>query len=457
MTGRVNRKRNRWLLGVFGALIVLAVAGALVVVPSLALKAVDRTYDALTTAQAAELGRSAHDAWRDRDEQPGHAELAAFLATHSEAGLSYVAIMGRGGVVEVEAGQASQAPIAGRMPPGTVEDLGSIIRAVIPLHPNGGGPPGLRRGRGGPPGRGPHDRPGPPAPGLGRDGPPRYSSSAPPSTAGPGPPMRLLLEYAPVTAQALREEAVRARWVGVGAATALVLLGLMLFGLLRQRTHLERRIATERHLKALGEMSSVLAHEIRNPLASLKGHAQLLEEMLENNARQAKKAGRVVAEAVRLEELTNALLDFARMAEARRESVDVARLIRQAGEATGTERLAFRLDEAPERWSLDPLRVRQALENVLKNAVEAAPDGPPAMVSARREGASLVICVDDNGPGIAAEDLARIFEPFHTGKTRGTGLGLAVARRVCEQHGGSISASNRAGGGARFVLTIPGA
>jgi two-component system sensor histidine kinase HydH len=109
---------------------------------------------------------------------------------------------------------------------------------------------------------------------------------------------------------------------------------------------------------------------------------------------------------------------------------------------------------SPPTWPLDGARMRQALVNVLRNAVQASPDGASVEAAAFLEREQLIFEVRDHGTGIPPGDVERIFEPFHTRKLRGTGLGLAIARRVVEQQGGSIVARNLPGGGACFRIAI---
>jgi two-component system, NtrC family, sensor histidine kinase HydH len=196
-------------------------------------------------------------------------------------------------------------------------------------------------------------------------------------------------------------------------------------------------------------MSAVLAHEIRNPLASLKGNAQLLAAMLPSGEKPRAKAERVVEEAVRLEQLTNDLLKFVRTGAIERTEVDAGALLREAAASIPGEVI---VDAPAIRWSLDAGRMREVVVNLITNAVEA---GPPVRASVRATASTLIIEVADRGPGIAEEDRARIFEPFFTNKTQGTGLGLAVARRVVELHGGTIVALPDPAGGALFRVEIP--
>jgi two-component system sensor histidine kinase HydH len=166
------------------------------------------------------------------------------------------------------------------------------------------------------------------------------------------------------------------------------------------------------------------------------------------------RAQRVVAEAVRLEELTRDLLAFVRTGEIRRRDVAPAEVLRGAVDEVDASRIDVDAAAAPARWSLDDGRLRQALVNVLRNAIDAAP-GERVAARLWSEGARLRVEVRDRGAGLDAGREDAIFEPFHTTKVHGTGLGLAVARRIVELHGGKIAARNHPAGGAIFDLSIP--
>jgi two-component system sensor histidine kinase HydH len=99
--------------------------------------------------------------------------------------------------------------------------------------------------------------------------------------------------------------------------------------------------------------------------------------------------------------------------------------------------------------------MQQVLVNLLENALAVTPPGRAVVASVAAEGAALVFAVRDHGPGVSEAERAQIFEPFHTTKTQGTGLGLAVAKRITELHGGRIEIEDAAGGGARFRVVIP--
>jgi two-component system sensor histidine kinase HydH len=262
---------------------------------------------------------------------------------------------------------------------------------------------------------------------------------------------RFLIEVEPVQANALREAA--SLTLAVGALAAAALLGVA-FVLIRREARRQADAAArerERRLASLGEMSAVLAHEIKNPLASLKGNAQLLARMLPVGDKPRAKADRVVDEAMRLEQLTNDLLQFVRTGTIQRAPVDPSALVREAVASVAAE-VAIDTSAAPPAWSLDAGRIRQVVANLVDNAAAA---GPPVAVTVRGDRGHLILEVADRGPGVAQDDRDKIFEPFFTGKTQGTGLGLAIVRRVVELHGGTIAVYPNPGGGAMFRAEIP--
>jgi two-component system sensor histidine kinase HydH len=263
---------------------------------------------------------------------------------------------------------------------------------------------------------------------------------------------RVIVELEPVQAAELQDASTAT--LGIGAIAAASLLGVAIVLVLREarRNAEERARERERRLATLGEMSAVLAHEIKNPLASLKGNAQLLVAMVSDDKPKVRaKAERVVDEAVRLESLTNDLLRFVRTGEITREPIDPAALVREAAESIKGE-VVIDTTGAPKTWPLDAARIREVIVNLVDNAVAA---GPPISVTVKAVNKKLVIEIGDRGPGVPEESRDKIFEAFYTGKTQGTGLGLAVVRRVIEQHNGTITVETNPGGGALFRAEIP--
>jgi two-component system sensor histidine kinase HydH len=250
-----------------------------------------------------------------------------------------------------------------------------------------------------------------------------------------------VIEVHPIAADERRSSANVS--LAIGGIAALVMLGVAIALVRRelQRRAEEQIREREKRLAALGEMSAVLAHEIKNPLASLKGNAQLLAGGVDD--KHKKKAERVVDEAVRLEKLVTDLLAFVRTGELNRAPTPPSSLVPEGVEVD--------VADAPATWSLDEARMRQVLANLVENGQAAG--GPVKVRIAKERG--LVIEVSDNRPGVPADERDKIFEAFFTKKTRGTGLGLAVARRVVEAHGGTITVGDAPGGGALFRVEIP--
>jgi signal transduction histidine kinase len=221
----------------------------------------------------------------------------------------------------------------------------------------------------------------------------------------------------------------------------------------------------QERLAALGELSAVVAHEVRNPLGVIfnavgslrrlidpKGDAQLLLDILSE-------------ESDRLNRMVGELLDFARPSSLSLEPADLGKVIEEsllaARSQQGSDKVRFVSEVDP---NLPPLRMdrrmfRQALVNVAVNAVQAMPKGGTVRVHATRErlGERTRVRVDvsDDGPGIPESHVARMFEPFFTTKAQGTGLGLAVVKRIIEEHQGEVEFQSREGQGTTFTFRLP--
>ncbi|NMO15142.1 two-component sensor histidine kinase [Pyxidicoccus fallax] len=392
----------------------------------------NEAYSLVARGMATVLTGAGIEAFRHSHGLPTQADLDAFLEAHQAGGLRYVAIMEDSRVL-VSAGEGSIEGIPLDAGPQLYLEDG---RARF-VHR-------IRRSR--------------PEPGPGETGA-VVPTPAPPEAADRAQeqrrPLRIAYEFEPLTALELEARSERLLGVAIISCAGILVLAFAFTRSLAQREALSEELERGRRLAALGTMSAVLAHELRNPLASLKGHAQLLAERVERDEVLHPKANRVVGEAVRLEQLLNDLLAFVRSGELHRADADPNDVLRAAVESTGETSVEARYLPARTQWKLDPGRMQQALENVLRNAVQASPAGQRVEASVEQEGKSLVFTVKDHGPGIPAGEEERIFEPFVTGRLRGVGLGLAITRRIVELHGGTVSARSHAGGGAEFRLTVP--
>src|SRR5262245_26252826 len=401
------------------------------------------------------------------DERPPTRErLARILHQHRDEGLRCVAVMSHAGEAPLATPDCPRAPATlqeqfDATRPGTMVDVDGLVAVASdpppphdrPPPPPGAPPPGADV-HGGPPPWPPPPWMGPRGPGDQPDEPPR----GPPPLRGPGgapPHERVLVVYEPLEANALRQSAARSLAVALVTVIALAIATIVLWRLARRAEHLQAAAERDRRLVTLGEMSAVLAHEIRNPLAALKGHAQLLLERLGDAGAPREKAARVVAEAQRLEQLTEDLLSFVRSSQVTPVPVDPATVLRDAVHDVDAAHIDVDTAAAPVSWRLDPARMHQALVNLLRNAVDASPAGTHAVATVAREGDALGFRVRDRGAGLPPGDAERIFEPFYTTRAQGTGLGLAVARRIVELHGGAVTAHSHPEGGAEFRVVIP--
>jgi signal transduction histidine kinase len=230
---------------------------------------------------------------------------------------------------------------------------------------------------------------------------------------------------------------------------------------------LRETVARKRNLESLGEMSAGLAHEFKNALATLHGYAQLLQsENLDDDARAVSTVA-LLQEVRGLSEMVTSFLNFARPKPPDFGDVSLAELLDTCAadlSAFFEERgVALKIEGEFADVHADERMLRQMILNLLRNAAEAITDDADARQVAvqgsrerdERGGVWARVEVRDTGPGIPVEDLQRIFIPFFTTKSKGHGIGLALAHRVATDHGGTLSASNAPKGGAVFTLRLP--
>jgi PAS domain S-box-containing protein len=239
---------------------------------------------------------------------------------------------------------------------------------------------------------------------------------------------------------------------------------LCLMSDLTELTALQKQIRWKENLAALGEMSAGIAHEFKNSLATISGYAQMIRS--ESKPGETRESAEKILDQTRaLTHVVTEFLKFAKPLEICYETVSmdtlVGKLVEELRESM--PQCSFAREGAFLELPGDEALLRQALLNLSRNGAESAATsgGKPAQVSISGTQEELGgrkwqrICVADNGPGIPERDLQKIFLPFYTTKSEGTGLGLAVVQKVALQHGGSIEARNRAGGGAEFLLWLP--
>ena len=250
--------------------------------------------------------------------------------------------------------------------------------------------------------------------------------------------------------------------------TILVVTGFLTFmGWLLYRIHrsLERAradLARQEQLAAMGRMTAGIAHEIRNPLGIIRGAGQHLQRLLEDQGLDDETAAFIPEEVDRLDRILTGYLDFGGDSAGPLESVDLTRLVRRTIELVAAELretgVAVTVSEpAPTApCQGDPRRLQQVLLNLLLNARDAMPTGGAIVVTVTAGAARHTVTVLDEGPGLGDIAVEKVFEPFWTSKPKGSGLGLAVSRRIAREHGGELELADRRDGvGCAATLTVP--
>lgn len=213
-------------------------------------------------------------------------------------------------------------------------------------------------------------------------------------------------------------------------------------------------------LSVVGQLAAGLAHEIRNPLASIDGAAELLGGRAADDEIRSETIGIIRKECARLNRLLTSLLDFARPRPSERQPVDLAEVMDSVVELMSHSagrgiRLRCEMADGMEPISGDREQITQVILNLAINAAQAMPRGGEITLTAAEENDGIVVEVRDQGSGIAPEDVDRVFDPFFTTKEAGTGLGLPVAHQIVTQHGGSVTFAPNADRGTTFRLFLP--
>jgi two-component system, NtrC family, sensor histidine kinase PilS len=223
---------------------------------------------------------------------------------------------------------------------------------------------------------------------------------------------------------------------------------------------MESRMRQADRLATVGRMAANIAHEIRNPLASLTGAIEVLTSPLTADDARERLSQIVARESERLNHIIKNFLEYARPAPLSIATFDVAAAAEEVllllEHRTSPGSLKVIREFAPSiPWAVDAQQFRQILWNLCLNAVEAMPEGGELRVAAAVRGATLEVAVSDTGDGIAAADVSHVFEPFFSTKPEGTGLGLALVHRIVQDHGGEIDVRSSPGLATTFTLTLP--
>jgi len=237
---------------------------------------------------------------------------------------------------------------------------------------------------------------------------------------------------------------------------------LLVFQDLTEVRRLENEVRVKEKLAAVGEMAAQLAHEIRNPLGSISGSAQVLMSEPGMSVDQVKLLDIITTESRRLSDALSRFLFETKPSAAEHMPVDLAPLVERAvallrngSEVRPEHRILFEVDPGPHVCRADADRITQVFWNLARNGLEAMPEGGELEVRLSREDSSIVLSVADEGRGFRGEDQRRFFEPFRSGSPLGTGLGLAIVYRIVREHRGDISVSNRPGKGTSVQVRLP--
>ncbi|HCX02593.1 MAG TPA: histidine kinase, partial [Syntrophaceae bacterium] len=224
---------------------------------------------------------------------------------------------------------------------------------------------------------------------------------------------------------------------------------------------LEQEVARSRHLNAIGSLAAGVAHEIRNPLSSIKGFAVYFRQRLAGNPEDEETADIMIAETERLNRVISQLIEFARPIVLKTQPTDMTDLVNQTIRLVSAEgkknAVAFDVLKGGgvPRVEVDPDKIKQVLLNIFLNALAAMPAGGRVSVSLAAQKDFMDVTVSDTGSGIAEEDLPRIYDPYFTSKPAGTGLGLAVVQKIMDAHGGVVQIESKAGIGTTVTLRFP--
>jgi PAS domain S-box-containing protein len=221
---------------------------------------------------------------------------------------------------------------------------------------------------------------------------------------------------------------------------------------------LQQKLVMSEKMAALGEVAAKVAHEIRNPLVSVGGFAKRLEKKLDGNLREY--AGIIVKEVSRLEGILREILGFVKEVRLAKEPVnlnhlldDIIRLMESDMEERGVS-LQKEYQQIPEVF-IDPFRVKEAIVNIITNAVQALTGTGTIAISTSVQDHEAVLEIRDTGKGIPEADLQSIFNPFFTTKSSGTGLGLAITHRIIQEHNGRIEVESEVDKGTVFKVYLP--
>jgi len=259
-------------------------------------------------------------------------------------------------------------------------------------------------------------------------------------------------------------------WIALGMALGGALGALAMLWRTRRAWRNVRKLAARAkghdHLAELGRLAGGLAHEIKNPLSTINVNLRLLAEDIahhhdDEHARWLRRLHAVEAEADRLRTILDDFLGYAGKYELSLAPVDLRRVVSELVDFFGPQAtdarvlLRFTPPDEPVPCRVDEKLLKQALLNLMINAVQAMPDGGELILRVSAQPTRGLVEVTDTGPGMPPDQVGHVFDVYYSTKKRGTGLGLPTTRRIAHEHGGTIRVESEPGQGTRFVLSLP--
>lgn len=227
------------------------------------------------------------------------------------------------------------------------------------------------------------------------------------------------------------------------------------------RIKLQRQLREVEQLTGIGQMAANVAHEIRNPLIAVGGFARQLHENLSPDDPNREFTEIIVEEVTRLEQILREQLTLERHLQPALRPVDINQILRDVrklmshGILSSQVRLIGELKDGLPMTMGDANQLKQAFLNIISNAIQSMPDGGSVRVATMQRGEKIIVEISDTGPGIPSDVMSKLFVPFFTTRKTGSGLGLAVTRRIIENHGGEIEVSSELGKGTTFEIRVP--
>ena len=218
------------------------------------------------------------------------------------------------------------------------------------------------------------------------------------------------------------------------------------------------RVKEAERLATIGQVAASIGHELRNPLAVMKTSVHMLTRRVPSDERTVKHLYRLDEQIVLCNTIISDLLELARDRPAERIATDIATVVSEAALSVprpAAISLGLHIEPRIPSVAVDPGQFRQLVINLVLNATQVLEGSGSIEMRLGADEQNVVLTVEDSGPGITPDVQARLFEPLFTTRSSGTGLGLALCRRIIEKHAGSISAGNHSGGGARFIVHVP--